>query len=172
MAGLATSISLRNGKAFWAGVVYEKGSKTSVKISTNNRKTEYDFTNSNAAKGFLESTSRAMLRKGYRIETARKNPTGFEKHLEYHNDALNSHKYWSVWITDSNVFVEYGRMPGYGTKNQQQEKSKHNYNSELEATQYATKKIAEKIRKGYSETKWHNVGIANPARAIDFYKYE
>lgn len=127
----------------------------------------YEFSNPNAARGFLESMSRKMLRRGYMIQTMRKNPAGTEKHLEYHNDALNSHKYWSVWIEGAKVFVEYGRMPGYGQKPTTRE-VEHDFNSEVEATQYATKKIAEKIRKGYSETKWHNVGIARNPKAKNY----
>ena len=72
---------LRKGDRVWRGKV--DGSTVLVKYGDI---TQYEFSNPQAARGFLESASRKMLRRGYKIETMRKNPTGTEKHLEYHSD--------------------------------------------------------------------------------------
>lgn len=58
----------------------------------------------------------------------------------------NSAKFWEINVNGTNVNVRYGRL---GTNGQQQGKQFPDSNA---AGKHAEKLIAEKVRKGYSET--------------------
>jgi len=74
------------------------------------------------------------------------------RYLEYHNDAENSHKFWTAQVIDgippytSGVKTTYGRVGSNGAVN-----TKY-FDSEVEAHEYLDKKTSQKIAKGYKET--------------------
>ena len=73
------------------------------------------------------------------------------RYLEYHNEAENSHKFWTAHVIDgippyaSGVKTTYGRIGSNGQVN-----TKY-FDTEEEAAGYLDKKISQKLAKGYKE---------------------
>lgn len=73
-------------------------------------------------------------------------------YLEYHNDAENSHKFWTAHIIDGLGSYESGIKTTYGRIGSNGHVRTKYFDSEGEATTYLAKKISQKIQKGYKET--------------------
>ena len=76
--------------------------------------------------------------------------------MEYHNDEINSHKYWGATLSenlngpDTYVTATYGRISGYGLKGTTRSTTKV-FQTRKKAEQFLVRKIREKFRKGYTD---------------------
>ncbi len=74
---------------------------------------------------------------------------GNKMRLEYKNQTENAFKFWEIKIeAKKRVITKYGRI---GIQNPAETENK--FSSEEAARKYAEKKIREKMKKGYLETK-------------------
>ena len=76
--------------------------------------------------------------------------------MEYHNDGINSHKYWGATLSenlngpDTYVIATYGRISGYGLKGTTRSTTKV-FHTRKKAEQFLVRKIREKFNKGYTD---------------------